>query len=117
MATVEEFYERAGVVHGVNDAVCEVVTYHKASIWAVVRHMLGSIFATLLGVALIVIAVVTVYYVGFFLARGLEWKRPPLEQLWEHYNHVRIYEDGSYSGETKDGKQVSGCLSGGLCND
>lgn len=118
MAAVEEAYREAGVVHQVDDcAVCEVVTYHRASNWALVRSMLISIVQTLLGVALLIGIAVTVYWVGFFMARGMEWKRPPLDQLWEHYNHIRIYEDGSYSGETKDGQRVSGCLTGGLCND
>lgn len=127
MASVDEVYRDYGVVHpgdvihpdgGTDCNVCEVIDmdYEKPSIWAVIGHMLGNIFATLFGVALIAVIAVTVYWAGYFLARGLEWKRPPMEQMWEKYSHVRIYEDGSYEGETKDGERVTGCLSGGLCN-
>lgn len=41
----------------------------------------------------------------------------PLEQVHQQLNHVRIYEDGSYIGEDRQGNPVSGCIAGALCND
>ena len=40
-----------------------------------------------------------------------------LEELHQGYNHIRVYEDGSYIGQTTGGLPVSGCIKGGLCED
>ena len=41
----------------------------------------------------------------------------PLVQVHNGYNHIRIFEDGSYIAETRDGQPEQGCINGGLCND
>ena len=49
---------------------------------------------------------------------GLEVMRDrSLEVVYSQYNHIRIYEDGSYEGQTIDGTPVKGCLEKALCND
>ena len=40
-----------------------------------------------------------------------------LETVYSQYNHIRIYEDGSYEGETINGVPVKGCIEGALCSD
>ena len=40
-----------------------------------------------------------------------------LEDVYKSYNHIQIYEDGSYVGQTTGGLEVSGCIKGGLCDD
>lgn len=39
-----------------------------------------------------------------------------ISRTFEQYNHVQVFEDGSFIGELKDGTSVSGCLPDGLCN-
>lgn len=41
----------------------------------------------------------------------------PLERTYAQYNHIRMFEDGSYIGETLDGEKVVGCVKHGLCQD
>ena len=40
-----------------------------------------------------------------------------LTTVYSQYNHIRIYEDGSYDGEKLDGTLVAGCIKGALCDD
>ena len=40
-----------------------------------------------------------------------------LPDLYSSYNHFRMYEDGSYTGETSAGVQITGCIEGALCDD
>ena len=40
-----------------------------------------------------------------------------MEEVHKSYNHLRIFEDGSYEGQTSGGLQVTGCISGGLCDN
>ena len=40
-----------------------------------------------------------------------------LTTVYSQYNHIRIYEDGSYEGETIKGVPVKGCIEGALCSD
>lgn len=40
-----------------------------------------------------------------------------LPSVYREYNHIQIYEDGSYTGQTAGGLEVTGCIKGGLCND
>lgn len=37
--------------------------------------------------------------------------------VYQDYNHARFYEDGSYVAQTHDGRIISGCVKGGLCED
>lgn len=41
----------------------------------------------------------------------------PIQRAYEKYNHIQLYEDGSFTGEDLEGNQVSGCIKNGLCND
>lgn len=41
----------------------------------------------------------------------------PLDRTYKAYNHMKIYEDGSYTGEDRNGVAVNGCLKDGLCQD
>ena len=51
-------------------------------------------------------------------ALGLEVMRDrSLEVVYSQYNHIRIYEDGSYEGETLKGTPVKGCIKGALCDE
>lgn len=39
-----------------------------------------------------------------------------LQSIHRSYNHIRIYEDGSYTGQTVGGDQVTGCIKKALCS-
>ena len=39
-----------------------------------------------------------------------------LQSVHRSYNHIRIYEDGSYTGQTVGGEQVTGCIKKALCS-
>lgn len=41
----------------------------------------------------------------------------PLAVVYERYNNVVVYEDGSWQGQDLNGNKVSGCVTNGLCND
>lgn len=53
----------------------------------------------------------------FFAWIACTIKTEPLERAFEQYNHIKIYEDGSYTGEDREGNAVNGCLPNGLCRD
>ena len=40
-----------------------------------------------------------------------------MEEVHKAYNHIRIFEDGSYEGQTSGGMKVTGCITGALCQD
>lgn len=40
-----------------------------------------------------------------------------LTPIYEKYNHIKIYEDGSYEAETIDGVSVTGCIDNALCEN
>lgn len=116
MASVDNVYSEMGIIHSSGYcSVCEVVHTSTGSLSAI-RDAIDTVFYALFVVLIIGVIAVASYFFGYFMIRGLEWKRPPLEQMWEKYNHISIYEDGSYSGERRDGKVETGCMSGGLCN-
>jgi len=48
---------------------------------------------------------------------GVSVRENILTEVHGVYNHIRIYEDGSYEGELLGGTPVSGCIEGALCND
>lgn len=57
----------------------------------------------------------TGFIIGFVL---VSWgSNRPLSQIYEEYNHIQIYEDGSYIGENRRGFTEQGCISGALCED
>lgn len=41
---------------------------------------------------------------------------PPMEELYAEYNHITLYEDGSYASETVHGEEETGCIATGICN-
>jgi hypothetical protein len=49
----------------------------------------------------------------------IAWRcsEPSLNRVWAEFEHVQVYEDGSYSGQSRGGQLVTGCLPGGLCQD
>lgn len=53
--------------------------------------------------------------VGFIAGVLITWQPLPLERIYEDYNHIRIHEDGSYGGETRQGFDVVGCIPGAPC--
>lgn len=57
------------------------------------------------------------FVVGLILGAGVVWQPTPLEQVLQDYNHIRIYEDGSYTAESRTGVREVGCIKAGLCND
>lgn len=40
-----------------------------------------------------------------------------LTPIYERYNHIKMFEDGSYEAETIDGVAVTGCIDNALCNN
>lgn len=38
-----------------------------------------------------------------------------LQKVYKDYNHIKIEEDGSYTGETIDGTPISGCIKNAIC--
>lgn len=49
---------------------------------------------------------------------GIEVMRAQsLEVIYGQYNHIRIFEDGSYEGEDINGVPVRGCIEGALCDN
>ena len=41
-----------------------------------------------------------------------------MQAIYEEYNHIKIYEDGSYTGELRStGLENSGCIPEAQCND
>lgn len=41
----------------------------------------------------------------------------PIGVVYTRYNNVVLYEDGSWQGQDLNGKEVSGCVTNGLCNN
>lgn len=67
---------------------------------------------------------ITIFLAGMLLGTTLllavQALRPqpqPLQDVYQNFNHFRMYEDGSIIGETINGVPVSGCIKGALCND
>lgn len=56
--------------------------------------------------------------VGVLVGMVLAWQPiDPLERVYQQYNHVRLYEDGSWEGESREGVRVHGCVPDAQCND
>ena len=54
---------------------------------------------------------------AYFVWISLTIQADPIERAFDRYNHVRLYEDGSYVGEDRQGVKVQGCVKNGLCQD
>jgi len=72
-------------------------------------------FKSLLGFIIWVLIVLGVGIWGYVI--GVSVRENILTEVHSVYNHIRIYEDGSYEGQLTGGTQVSGCIEGALCND
>lgn len=62
--------------------------------------------------------------IGFFIITtayfawiSLTIQTDPLTRTFEQYNHIKVYEDGSYIGEDRKGVEVQGCITNALCED
>ena len=99
------------VVRGGVEVSVEAGTGHSilSTLKSIVQYIVGTLMLIAMGLA--------VYWFGYFLIRGVEWKRPPQVQLYEKYNSYRMYEDGSFQAEYRDGTHIKGCIAGALCND
>ena len=40
-----------------------------------------------------------------------------LTSIYERYNYIKMYEDGSYEAETIDGLEVTGCIDNAICDN
>ena len=40
-----------------------------------------------------------------------------LQSVYEGYNHIQMYEDGSYIAQDRDGQQEWGCILTAQCNN
>lgn len=60
-----------------------------------------------------------IYKMGYFVARGLDWKTPPEIQMYEKYINYKQYEDGSFEATLKDGNhtKITGCIVGAICRE
>lgn len=54
---------------------------------------------------------------SFFIGMKVAWQPLPMERIYKEYNHMRVFEDGSYVGETRQGIAVDGCLQIAICNE
>lgn len=75
-----------------------VKQYHPERFWQVV--------AVILGLLVVVLAYVCMHT-----------SRSAMDTLYEEFNYIHLFEDGSYTGETLDNERVSGCTPSGKCND
>lgn len=75
----------------------------------------GKAVNRILGTLVVILVVLGVGVWGYVL--GIYARQDLLTELHGVYNHIRIYEDGSYEGEFVGGTQTSGCIKGALCND
>lgn len=46
---------------------------------------------------------------------GYHLTNSPLQQIYNGYNNLTMYEDGSYKAETINGQLEIGCINGALC--
>lgn len=112
MASVEEVYRELGVVHGTDCTVCDI-TDRSISVRKNKGYLTHVLSVLLLLAALFVVGWGLIA-TGYFIARGMEWHNPRT-YIYERYNWYRMYEDGSVQAETRDGKIVTFCLRGGMC--
>ena len=71
-----------------------------------------SLYRWIIGLLVVAGLMIWSYVLGLEVVRDRS-----LEVVYSQYNHIRIYEDGSYEGQTISGTPVKGCLEGALCDD
>ena len=62
---------------------------------------------------------ICLYMLGLFIGYytpALNVSRPE-EQLYEQYTYYRMEEDGSFTGQTTAGVNVTGCIDNAQCNN
>ena len=42
---------------------------------------------------------------------------PSLVRVYDEFNHVHVFEDGSFTGQLRDGRPVNGCIPNAKCED
>lgn len=103
MASVDEVYRGYGVVHTDDCNICDIPEVKEVSRVKTIDKVL--LCTMLLGV-------------GMLVGIWLTWQPvDPLERAFEKYNHFRVYEDGSWTAQERDGNQVSGCIATAQCQD
>lgn len=65
-------------------------------------------------VVVLTIALVGVWSYGMGIVQA---ESNVLPEVYAQYNYLHMYEDGSYVGETIEGKGFSGCIPLAQCND
>lgn len=68
---------------------------------------------------LFITGALTLFTLGMLLGYmnpALSAEQPELG-IYEKYNHIRIYEDGSFEGQNRAGAQVTGCIDTAQCNN
>lgn len=69
-------------------------------------------------VAVGIVMGIMLYTIGFvmgYMTPAVTYS-DPIPAIHERYNHIKIYEDGSYEGQTESGMDVTGCVQGALCD-
>ena len=65
---------------------------------------------------LLLVAVVGLWSMIFGQMSATVVPKSALEDLHRDYNHLTMYEDGSYTGQSITGERISGCVRGALCD-
>lgn len=60
-----------------------------------------------------ILAITTVIFMWLTTRQRIE----PLADTYDIYNNITIYEDGSYSGQLRNGYNITGCIEKAQCND
>lgn len=115
--TVEELYQSTGLVHDGDCLVCEDIDGTQDAWFTKVGEVLLGVIVGLIAAVFIAGVSFGIYKLGYFMARGLEWKSPPEIQMYEKYLYYKQYEDGSYEATLKDNTKVTGCIAGALCRE
>lgn len=58
-----------------------------------------------------------IFGIGFMVGLVIAWQPLPMEKIYEDYNSIQIFEDGSYKGKTRAGIEETGCIIKAQCND
>lgn len=105
--TTDEIYRGYGVVHTDDCEVCDLTESIPRRMFMVRGKWINRVLIGTLLVSL-----------GFLAGVYVAWQpSDPLERVYKAYNNVRIYEDGSWEGNDRNGLHVTGCIVGALCRD
>lgn len=76
------------------------------------RHLGSLVYKWVLWSMVVAGLMIWSYVLGIEVMRAQS-----LETVYSQYYHIRIFEDGSYEGETIEGTLVAGCIKGALCDE